>query len=240
MVPQALATFAVHGFTLSAVLQLPEASGPRTLHAVELWSGVGVVARSVRHKGLKAVEFDKYRSKGKTDVAGPLSEDLLSPTGFLAAVHCVLSLVTGGLLWLAPVCSSFVYMNSARCKRSKEHPEGDEAYQPVAEGNMHAKVAAFLYALASIRNAHPVLENPGGSRIFQYKPVLLVLCTFRATTAICCRCRFSTERFGKRMRKAYKLAGSSWVADLARGCRCPDRLHHGLVHSVVRHGKKKK
>ena len=74
--------------------------------------------------------------------------------------------------------------------------------------------------------------------MFQYKPVLLVLSTFRATTAICCRCRFSTERFGGRMRKAYKLAGSSWVAGLACKCRCPDRLHRALVHSVVRHGKK--
>ncbi len=72
----------------------------------------------------------------------------MNRTGFLSAVVGVLSVVEGGLVWLAPVCASFVWMNSSNTKRRKGHEEGDESYTPVHEGNLQAQVAGFLMALA--------------------------------------------------------------------------------------------
>ena len=77
-------------------------------------------------------KFDKFRVPGVSDVAGALSEDLLSSCGFKSAVRCVLSMREGALLWMGPVCSSFVFMNSSRCKRTLDNPLGDVDYKPVA------------------------------------------------------------------------------------------------------------
>ena len=52
---------------------------------------------------------------------------------------------------------------------------GDVNYKPVADGNLHATVAAFLVALANLRGGLPVLENPAGSVIFRIPIMKLVL-----------------------------------------------------------------
>ena len=81
---------------------------------VELWCGVGSIAGAAAAAGYVVQKFDKFRAPGVADVAGPLSEDLLSSWGFQSAVRCVLSTREGALLWMGPACSSFVFMNSSR------------------------------------------------------------------------------------------------------------------------------
>jgi hypothetical protein len=224
MIPQQLNSLVVLGWSLSSALSL---SVERSLDVVELWSGVGSIVQAARSKHLSATPFDKYRNPHKSDT----SEDILTPSGFRAALLLVLALKEGGLLWLAPVCSSWVWLNSSRTRRSVANPDGDESYPPVVEGNLHAKVAAFLYALAHLRNCTPVLENPQGSLIFEYWPVKRAIASFATGRAICCRCRFSTERIGERHRKPYKLVGGTWVTDsLSFPCRCP--RHCGLVRRL--------
>jgi hypothetical protein len=78
---------------------------------------------------------------------------------------------------------------------------GDVNYKPVADGNLHATVAAFLFALASLRGVLPVLENPAGSVIFCFPMLELVLSYFSVAKSICCRCAFATERMGKRWKE---------------------------------------
>ena len=136
-----------------------------------------------------------------------------------------------------PVCSSFVFMNSSRCKRTLQNPMGDVDYRPVAEGNLHASVAAFLYALACLRGILPVVENPAGSLIFRFPTLESVIAFFSTGSALCCRCAFAAERMGKRFKKAYKLVGHAWVKHLCAPCKCKGGLHCSLVHRVVRHGK---
>ena len=236
LVPVALQHLCVFGLTLNAALSLPEASGQRTVDVVEFWCGVGSIAGAAAAAGYVVRKFDKFRIPGVTDSAGPLSEDLLLVSGFMSAVHCVLSMRSGGLLWMGPVCSSFVFMNSSRCKRTKDNPMGEVNYKPVAEGNLHASVAAFLFALASLRGVLPVVENPAGSIIFRFPSLQLVIDFFSAASAVCCRCVFAKERMGKRFKKAYKLVGHAWVKHLRAPCRCKNGLHCSLVHRVMRHG----
>ena len=236
-VPDGLQWLCVFGLTLSAVLSWPEAHGQRTVDVVELWCGVGSIAGAAAAAGYVVHQFDKFRVPGVSDVAGPLSEDLLTLCGFQSTVRCVLSMHEGALLWMGPVCSSFVFMNSSRCKRTRKNPMGDVDYKPVAEGNLHASVAAFLYALACLRGILPVIENPVGSSIFRFPTLESVIAFFSAGSAVCCRCVFATERVGKRFKKAYKLVGHAWVKHLCAPCKCKGGLHCSLVHRVVRFGK---
>ena len=236
-VPDGLQWLCVFGLTLSAVLSWPEAHGQRTVDVVELWCGVGSIAGAAAAAGYVVHKFDKFRVPGVSDVAGPLSEDLLTSCGFQSAVRCVLSMREGALLWMGPVCSSFVFMNSSRCKRTLQNPMGDVDYRPVAEGNLHASVAAFLYALACLRGILPVVENPAGSLIFRFPTLESVIAFFSTGSALCCRCAFAAERMGKRFKKAYKLVGHAWVKHLCAPCKCKGGLHCSLVHRVVRHGK---
>ncbi len=93
-----------------------------------------------------------------------MSEDILTKDGFVAAVRYTLRLVAGGLLWMAPVCSSFGFMNASNCKRSAENSwRGDETYKSVQEGNLGADIACFLCWLAWARGVEVAIENPSGS-----------------------------------------------------------------------------
>jgi len=233
IVPRLLQSLCVFGLTLEDALNMPEAVGPRDVDVVELWCGVGSIVAAASAAGHVVRKFDKHRVPGVTDTEGRASEDLLSSCGFMSAVHCVLAIRTGGLLWMAPVCSSFVFMNSSKCKRRVGNWMGDVNYKPVAEGNLHATVAAFLFALARLRGVSPVLENPSGSVIFRFPVLQLVLSYFSIAKSICCRCAFSTERMGRRWKKAYKLVGNAWVSHLAAPCRCKNGLHCSLVHRVI-------
>ena len=49
------------------------------------------------------------------------------------AVKLVLQLKVGGLLWMGVECSSFVWANSSKCRRTPEHPCGDTTYPKVVE-----------------------------------------------------------------------------------------------------------
>ena len=86
-------------------------------------------------------------------------EDITSLSGFRQALQYVLSLREGGLLMMAPVCSSFVWLNSSRCMRTAEnHFAGRVSYEPVHTGNVMGEMAAFLFAVAWAPGVHVVLE----------------------------------------------------------------------------------
>ena len=110
-VPHVLHSLAFLGWTLQAALDLPAANKPRRRQVAELWCGVGSIWRAGARRGYEAIGYDKARIPGVTDSAGPLSEDITTPSGFLNAIHVVLSLVPGGLLWQGTDCSSMGWVN---------------------------------------------------------------------------------------------------------------------------------
>ena len=103
-------------------------------------------------------------------------EDITTPAGFKHAVNLVLQLVVGGLLWMAPVCSSFTFMNSSNCMRGPSNDHyGDTNYPSVIEGNLMARIAAFLFVLAWARGVDVAIENPPGSCIWKFPPLKTIL-----------------------------------------------------------------
>ena len=88
--------------------------------------------------------MDINRIPGETDKKGHGTENILPREGFMKALSTALCLRPNGLLRMAPVCSSFVFMNSSDCKRTKQNPAGNTGYGPVRDGN----------SLQSHRNFH--------------------------------------------------------------------------------------
>ena len=98
-------------------------------------------------------------------------EDITSLRGFQKALSYVMRLKSGAYLHMAPVCSSFGFANSSKCRRSAPHFEGNLLYEAVLAGNLMARIAAFLILLAHARDAFASTENPSGSTFFNYRPV---------------------------------------------------------------------
>ena len=204
----------------------------RDMNVVEIWSGVGAIVAAAAAQGLQAAPFDKYRTPGVTDTQNAEStEDILSQVGFLRAVHLVTRLVEGGLLWLAPVCASFVFMNASRCKRRESNGfRGDVGYQPVADGNLGADIAAFLFYLAFARGAQVVLENPSCSSIWRY-PAVAALGHLPLHECLSSRCAWDSRPYGQRFLKQYKLIGTgAWIGKVRRSCKCPGKEHLSMVY----------
>ena len=215
----------VFGWTLTAILS-QFGSCPRDLDALELFSGVESLVYAGSSLGLACKPFDKFRLPGKTDT----TEDLTTETGFLNAARLVCHLRVGGLLWMAPVCSSWVFWNISRTKRSKANNfTGDTTYEPVRLGNTMAQVCAFLIELAAVRCAQVAVENPPRSFIWEYQPFSSTVDRLCKEVCTAARCAYEDAPKGKRLQKDYKFkASGSWIHGAAATCPCGCQPHRRL------------
>lgn len=190
--------------------------------------------------GLHAVAFDRDRAKDATGRGD--SEDILSKQGFTLALTYVMRLAPAGLLWMAPVCSSFNnFLNQVNTqRRSAQGYTGATNYQPVREGNAMARIAVFLFTVAWARMVEAVIENPVDSVLFKYTPVRDTLAKVEGPgcRVVTPRCAFSTEAFGRRPYKLYRfVATGSWITSLRRRCSCPGKEHMKLTVRKVVNGR---
>lgn len=216
----------------------------RDLDCVELWSGVASVHGAAVGIGAASVAFDRDRIVGVTDnKASTTTEDITCYNGFKHALGLVMRLRPGGLLWMAPVCSSFLFMNLVNTKRSRSTVPaymGATSYQPVCDGNLMAKVACVLFIVAWARAVEAAIENPANSLMFLYGPVHQTFSQLSAHYTVCARCVFDDNPYGQRPLKRYKFAATGpWVKALGARCRCPGHRHLPLVRTAVINGKRK-
>jgi hypothetical protein len=214
----------------------------RDLDIVELWSGVASVVRAARLDGLRAEPFDINRVPGRTDSEVPhVTENIIQKAGFMNALNLVLRVRKGGLVWMAPVCASWGWMRLAQTKRSiANNYVGDLSLPTVCTGNLMADIAVFFYRVAAIRNVQAVIENPPGSRIFKYGPLVLGLRTSPKFWATCPHCAFSSGPLKKRFGKKFKmLCTATWICGMNRVCKCPRKKHLLCVTAKIKNGKRK-
>jgi hypothetical protein len=219
------------GLTVRIVLTRRDfMEAPRDLDVAELWSGVGSTVRAATARGLTAVPFDIGRCPGVTDSGGPGTEDITSTAGFLKALQFVVRLRCGGLLVMAPVCSSFGFCNMRNTKRKRDNVRGDESYPAVQKGNLMADIASFFLCIAVSRAVHVVIENPAGSMLFRYiEPVTGLFTGLKY--GIADRCAYDTAApVGQRVKKPYKfLVSGPWLQSSLRKCTCPGGTHETLM-----------
>ena len=230
-------SFLVHGLTVAAVLNSGEwMHFPRDLDCVEIFAGVGSIAAAAAEKGLRSATYDKKRIPGVTEQ----TEDITTLEGFRGAIALVLRLVSHGLLWLAPDCSSWGFMNCSRCKRSEANGYmGDVTYWKVIEGNAMAESSVFLVLLAAARGVKAALENPGGSDFFRYGPVVEMERALSMVAVCTYRCAFSVAPFGKRYKK--NTSSSPQVLGFVVCLLCAGVLgtctYHSAVNGLARMGR---
>ena len=157
------------------------------------------------------------------------------------AVKLVTQLALGGLLWLAPVCSSWVGLNISRTLRShKNNFQGDTTYPKVAEGNLQAKACAFFMQLAQFRGIEVILENPPSSTIFNFPVLRAAISSMKLVSCVTHRCAFDVSvAKGKRLWKKCKFMGpAAWVQKLAKRRPCQGKNHIYLTERWTDcHGK---
>jgi hypothetical protein len=222
----------IFDLTVDTVLSVPAwTQVPRDLAVIEVFSGVGSVTSAALVRGFAASSYDKNRLPGTTDCPlSPRCEDITTEVGFKNAVRLVMRLRVGGLLWLAPVCSSWGFMNSSHCKRHVSSGYiGDMSRTPVQMGNRIANASAFLIMLANGRGAEAAMENPCQSTIFKFAPVAAVIRSLSMVRSVTHRCAFCAMPDGDRFLKAFAfVATGTWITQTAEPCKCT-KGHKQLV-----------
>jgi hypothetical protein len=148
------------GISLFSALHCQELLAlPRDLDVVEVFTTVKAIALAATAQGLAAEVYD-YIFPGHPSA--------LTKEGFWYVARLVMRLKPGGLLCIAPCCSSFGFAPMQWTQRNRNNFSGDTTYPPVADGNSIARFAIFFYSLAALRDAEAAFENPSGSMIFSF------------------------------------------------------------------------
>ena len=127
----------------------------QTLDFVEFFSGQQAVTNAMVAASLTAASFELKRD--------PQGQNMLTPLGFGNAVLLCLSLKPGGGCLMAPVCSSWTFMNRGTSKRCAGMPYGDMSVLGACEGNQMVARCMLLIIILASRGCWWVLEQPRGS-----------------------------------------------------------------------------
>ena len=138
-------------------------------------------------------------------------------------------------MWLAPVCTTWGFLSSSRCKRDASNGyEGDPSCTSVVAGNAMVRATVFLMLLAARREVRAAMENPVHSIMFRYPLVTQVEAALAMTSAIAYRCAYSSAPYGSRYLKGYRfLATGKWIRGVAARCQCPGGVHLPLVINKI-------
>jgi hypothetical protein len=119
------------------------------LQVVEFFAGNMAITRAFQRKRVAALPYDIILTKMMRQ--GSVMRrvmNLNSSEGFALALCMVLRCHPGALIWLAPVCSSWVFLNLGTSLRNTLAPLGHENREENAEANMMASRCVLLMWLA--------------------------------------------------------------------------------------------
>ena len=142
-------------FEVLMCLQACGAVADQGLVMFEMFCGVAAISRAFADSGLPAMGYDYLKD--------PLMNDILAPAGFLHAVTMVLALdPTAGFLWLATVCSSWVWMSHGSTGRCVAFPLGMPCAS-VNDANTMVARCSLLILLCIAKGCIWALEQPPSS-----------------------------------------------------------------------------
>ncbi|CAJ1459458.1 unnamed protein product [Effrenium voratum] len=169
---------------------------PRPLHSndfVEVCSGCGKFSEAMRDSGFVGKEFDICHSG---------NHDLLRSVGFLAILAAVRNTKRGGVLMLAPPCSTWVFLSRSYTGRSWACPEGRKI-KAVILANILIHRLLYIIFYATKRGVYWLVEQPISSVLWVYEPVRRILNWARAR-----RISFPMGAYGARTLKMSVLWGT--------------------------------
>lgn len=144
---------------VAAVHKVQEPSAD-VLDLVEYFAGTKEVTMAGLRKGRRCMSFELKDN--------PQKMNWLRANGFAYAIHLALSLGDASQAVMAPVCSSWVWVNRSTSGRSIQRPLGDCSKDYVRLANIMVARCALVCLLLSAKGCFWLLEQPSGSLLEQH------------------------------------------------------------------------
>eukprot|EP00969_Alexandrium_andersonii_P251836 11130408-Alexandrium_andersonii.AAC.1 len=139
-------------FALGILAHVLHQPPPRTVHACEYFAGVKAITRAMNGMSYSCLSFEiKDAPDG--------SQDLCTRAGFERATTHVLSVVPGGFIWVAVVCSTWVFMSKSSTGRDKD-VMGNPNQVCTLYANAMVQRVCMLLELATACGVHWIVERP--------------------------------------------------------------------------------
>ena len=176
----------------------------RNLWLVEACAGVARIVNWATRAGLPAVAYDvKYGQH----------MNCLTDDGFALLFVAICRVRAGGLFFIAPQCSSWVWLSRSSTGRSSQNPDGRTNVRCVVDGNRLNLVTSLLCMIATALGVLWIVEQPSSSLFFLTQHM-------RFAVEHCAATKLHTwlGGFGHPMSKPTLLVGTPpWLS----GLHCP-------------------
>ena len=139
----------------------------------------------------------------------PKQQNILDTVGFSNMIFYVLNLKPGSGAWVAPVCSSWVYMSRGSTGRTKSNPLGWTQYSSVVNQNILAARTVLLLLLCQARKIWWCMEQPTGS-LLERHPIFQMF--LKLPSVSCHRLATSMAWFGGSIKKPTWIYSSGLFA----------------------------
>ena len=198
----------------------------RDLDFIEVFAGEAAIS-----KGLRSM----HKVGATLDLRMDSSHNMLTPCGFVALLACIARLRPGGLLWLAPPCSTWVFMSRTTTGRHiKMSGNWDSSPYILGQNALCCRMAGACL-LADSRDCTFIVEQPVSSLMFDYTPWYVLLQGLRSRIK---RVNVHLGAFGAASPKLTKLVGTAaWLPSLHRSMQESDwvRIRKEGVSTTVKH-----
>ncbi len=197
---------------------LLELGGPaHALDYVELFAGHQALSRALAGLGYCGQALDRELHPG---------HDLLTREGFLLALRAAVALQPGGLMWLAPPCSSWIWLSSYTTGRHL-CVHGDVTKPEVVRMDALVERLVLLLEVVSTIGAYWAIEQPASSVLWHYPALRACLARHG-----CRPVALEMGVYGARCVKPTTLMGTAPYLQLL-ACKCSASLRHQLQEEGV-------
>ena len=185
-----------HGRTISADIHCVH-------DFVEIFSGMESVSQGARSFGFQGLSIDKKHGQ---------SHDILTPLGFLTCLSAVMHIKRHGFLFLAPPCSTWVWMSHGSTGRRRNNAMGDPHNNYVKSQNRLVSRLCHIIWLARKRGVFVIIEQPQDSCMEQHPRLAHLLKRFRMGTF-----KLDMGAYGAFSQKPTKLWGTApWLHKMTK------------------------
>lgn len=170
----------------------------KNLHVLDICAGAARITKWSELLGLNAMAMDRAYSADM---------DITTRKGLAMSILLLLRVVHGGIVFMGPQCSSWVWIGRSGTGRTAENPEGDINNNTVFEANRCNSAIAILCVIARRINVQFCVEQPASTLFFHTRAM-------KHAMSDCHRAHFNMAAFGHDMPKPTVLMGNSgWLAD---------------------------
>ncbi len=173
------------------------------IDVLEVFAGRRRISKAMRCKGYRVVPFDRDMSHRM---------DINTDEGFCILLGLALSLAPGGLLWLAPVCSSWIWINAGTHTRNQLAWSGNTDHAYIAEANKMVTRCALLIWLVRFRGCSWVIEQPRSSVLIAHDRLQEIVMKTRVWWTRACMGAFR----GTTLKPLQFWSGDQWISELSK------------------------